>query len=455
MRRPIGIKEVAIAAGVSTTTVSHALNGKGRLPDTTRARVRAVAEQARLPAERARGVLAGGRTAMLAMTVSGSDEFAVQVGDLDYFLQVTNAATSAALERGYAVTLLPARWRPETLARLPLDGGIVVDPVRDDAVVAALNARALPVVTLGRQPDGPADAPWIDNDHHAGTARCSTTSRARGPADRPPLGAHGLLLRAGHARRLRRVVRGHRGRAAGRDSSREPERARRLRRDDEAARVPHPPDGIYATLDRLALGALLAADARGVRVPADLRIAACTESHAARSSPPGPHRPEPQSRNDRDRSRRSARHAREDGGTDGSPPDCAVLLDPASLDADRWEVAFTAGPACAWRVGAVVAWSAGTERGIDLTLPRRPSRSPFPPAPGRGQHPNTPAGACSGSVVPTKRDPEARGNRSHAAAPRCAWIHNRRAVGDYPVRYIRTIVRHGPSPRHRTSRRDS
>ncbi len=47
-----------------------------------------------------------------------------------------------------------------------------------------------------------------------------------------------------------------------------------------------PPDAIYGALDRLALGALLAAEARGIRVPTDLRVAGCTDSHAARSSRP-------------------------------------------------------------------------------------------------------------------------------------------------------------------------
>ncbi len=45
-----------------------------------------------------------------------------------------------------------------------------------------------------------------------------------------------------------------------------------------------PPDGIYATLDRLALGVLLAAEARGVSVPRDLRVAGCTDSEASRQA---------------------------------------------------------------------------------------------------------------------------------------------------------------------------
>lgn len=288
MQRPIGIKDVANAAGVSTTTVSHALSGKGRLPDTTRQRVREIAEQLGYrPSALARG-LAGGRTGMLAMTVSGSEDFPVQVGDLDYFLQVINAATSVALERGYAVTLLPGSSSADTLARLPLDGGIVVDPVRNDPVVGALTARNLPVVTLGRQPGGTPEAPWVDNDHRAGT-RAMLNHLAEQGATRIALltaqmvSSYALDTLAAYEgwcaeSGIRPVVATVRGGLN--------ERAAYLETMKLLQRPSLPPDAIYATLDRLAIGALLAAEAQSIRVPDELRIAACTESEESRRSRP-------------------------------------------------------------------------------------------------------------------------------------------------------------------------
>ncbi|GEP28769.1 LacI family DNA-binding transcriptional regulator [Cryobacterium levicorallinum] len=44
MSKRVGIREVAAAAGVSVTTVSHSLSGGGQLSDATRKRVRSVAE---------------------------------------------------------------------------------------------------------------------------------------------------------------------------------------------------------------------------------------------------------------------------------------------------------------------------------------------------------------------------------------------------------------------------
>ena len=44
MSKRVGIREVAAAAGVSVTTVSHSLSGGGQLSDATRERVKSVAE---------------------------------------------------------------------------------------------------------------------------------------------------------------------------------------------------------------------------------------------------------------------------------------------------------------------------------------------------------------------------------------------------------------------------
>jgi DNA-binding LacI/PurR family transcriptional regulator len=287
MVHSIGIKEVALAAGVSTTTVSHALSGKGRLPEATRDRVRQIAaDLGYRPSATARS-LAGGRTGTIAITVSGSDDFEVQVGDLDYFLQVVNAATSTALERSYAVTLLPAHWSAETLARVPLDGGIVIDPVRHDRMVEALTGRGLPVVTLGRELGGPDDAAWVDNDHRAGT-RAMLDHLVEAGATKVTLLAAQMVssyeadsleaytewcAERGVAPRVARVQGGLSERAAYAETVKLLHRA-------------NPPDAIYATLDRLALGALLAAEAQGLRVPQEIRVAACTEGDHSRHSRP-------------------------------------------------------------------------------------------------------------------------------------------------------------------------
>jgi DNA-binding LacI/PurR family transcriptional regulator len=280
----VGIKDVAAAAGVSITTVSHALNGKGRLPDETRVRVREVAEALGYrPSATARS-LAGGRTGILALTVSRPATMPFSLADFDYFAQLMNGAGSAALEEGYALVLAPSG---DLLDRVPLDGAIVVDPVRGDSMLAHLRERGIPVVTTGREPDGPADTPWVDNDHVAGTRAVLDHLAAAGAArvaliTSPPV--HSYTLDGQAAYRDWCAARGSEPEVAtvtGTLTEGEGYAAalELLDRDD-------PPDGIYATLDRLALGVLLAAHARGVDVPGDLLVAGCTDTHAGRGARP-------------------------------------------------------------------------------------------------------------------------------------------------------------------------
>ena len=66
----VGIKDVAREAGVSITTVSHALNGKGRIPEDTRRRVRGIAERLGYQPNAIARSLAGGRTGVIAIAFS-------------------------------------------------------------------------------------------------------------------------------------------------------------------------------------------------------------------------------------------------------------------------------------------------------------------------------------------------------------------------------------------------
>jgi DNA-binding LacI/PurR family transcriptional regulator len=281
--RPVKIGDVAAAAGVSITTVSHALNGKGRLPEATRRRVREVAERLGYQPSALARALAGGRTGMLAVTVSPVEDVALRIGDIDYFMQVMNAATSEAFARGFSLTLVPADSRRELLERLPLDGAIVMDPLRSDEVVALLGDREVPVVTTGRCPDGPEDACWVDNDHMVATRVMLAHLAAEGGKrvallTAPPLQSYTIDVLAAFETvcaelGLEAIVVTVTDSLSERGGYAAASRLLSSRR---------PPDAVYATIDRLALGALLAAEAKGVRVPETLRVAAYTDSDAGR-----------------------------------------------------------------------------------------------------------------------------------------------------------------------------
>jgi DNA-binding LacI/PurR family transcriptional regulator len=285
MKQPVGIKQVAEAAGVSITTVSHALNGKGRLPEATRERVRQVAERLGYRPNATARNLAGGRTGLIGLAVAQTLEGRFAVSDFAYYSQLMSTATAAAMDRGYALVLAsgtePSAWR-----NIGLDGAIVVDPVRSDALVREFRAQRLPIVTTGRTPESDRGH-WVDNDHRAGTRAILDHLAARG-AQRiallasPPVTSYAIDASDSYEQWCA-------------EHGQEPLLA--VARDDltegsgfEATvgllRRKRPPDAVYATLDRLALGALLAAQAKGLSVPRELLVAGCTDSEAGKWARP-------------------------------------------------------------------------------------------------------------------------------------------------------------------------
>jgi DNA-binding LacI/PurR family transcriptional regulator len=282
----IGIKEVAAAAGVSTTTVSHALSGKGRLPEATRARVREVAEQLGYRPNVSARKLGGGNTGLLALAVSQVEDLTFQLGDFDYFASLIRYATTAALDRGYALALAPAADVEGALHKIPADGAVVVDPVPDDASVTYLRSQGVPIVTTGRLLDGGEGDHWVDNDHVAGVRKVLDHLHA--------VGAHRIALVAprSFASYIVDVRAGYSEWCAEHDCEEivgiAPDVTETGGFEVSTALLERaePPDAIYAALDRLAIGVLLAATAKEVRVPEDLRVAACTDSVAAQTARP-------------------------------------------------------------------------------------------------------------------------------------------------------------------------
>lgn len=284
--RRIAIKDVAAAAGVSITTVSHALNGKGRLPEKTRERVRLVAEGLGYrPSPNARS-LGGGHSGLLALAISQVDDLDFHFGDFDYFVQLISAATREALNRGFALAVASTADAGDTLERIPIDGAIVVDPSPGDRSVAKMRKQGKPIVTTGRILDGEEGGNWVDNDHVAGIHRILDHLDSAG-AGRIALVAPRSFasyvadVRTGYASWCAEHERQERVVTVGDVTEAEGFEAATSLLDS-----PQPPDAIYAVLDRLAVGVLLGAEARGVDVPAELLVAACSDSRAAQSARP-------------------------------------------------------------------------------------------------------------------------------------------------------------------------
>jgi DNA-binding LacI/PurR family transcriptional regulator len=281
--RRVTIRDVALAAGVSTTTVSDALSGNGRLPVATRSRVAEVAERLGYQASPAARSLRGRRTGAIGLYLPD------EAGNYAYYMELASGAASAALTHGMALTLIPRSDDPAQVTGFPMDGVAVIDPVQGDPVVRALSGLGIPVVTCERDlTPGAAHAGVIEGnyrpalaamlEHLAGQGASRVALIAPGPQT-----AWGLDMRTAYQE------------WRGRDGSRPdlaygvpfPPSPELLREATlRAVRARPAPDAVVSGIDGAAVGALLAAVDLGLRVPEDLLIASFIDAPALRASTP-------------------------------------------------------------------------------------------------------------------------------------------------------------------------
>jgi DNA-binding LacI/PurR family transcriptional regulator len=154
------IQDVAKAAGVSTATVSNALSGRRPVDAATRARVQAVALQLGYAPDPAAQRLRTGKPAAIALLSAMPAAVAAGQSRLGFLMEIAAAAAEVALEAGLALVLVPpAATGSPRLDHLDVAGAIVIEPLEGDACVAALLARGLAVVAIGRADAG---VPYVD-----------------------------------------------------------------------------------------------------------------------------------------------------------------------------------------------------------------------------------------------------------------------------------------------------
>jgi DNA-binding LacI/PurR family transcriptional regulator len=284
--RRVGIRDIAEAAGVSATTVSHGLNGKGRLPQETRERIRRIAEELGYRPNISARNLKRGRTGLLGLASSRHMPFALS--DFAYFAQLMAGAATASMDRGYPLVLAPPNRAIGETGGIEVDGAIFVDPVRDDPLVDELRGLGIPLVTTGRVLGSEHADAWVDNDHRAATdaildhlhrrgarriALLTTPTEISYRADLDE--AYGAWCAAHDMRPRIAYARADLTESAGFNAA------------TELLSAPDPPDAIFASYDRLAYGALLAARAGGINVPDELLLA-MTATASGTAQPGGP-----------------------------------------------------------------------------------------------------------------------------------------------------------------------
>ena len=175
-RKRMGIVDLAQSLGLSTYTVSRALNGHGDVADETRKRVVAAAREVGYTPNALGRTLRRGRADAIGFMLTPSPAGLVD----SYFLPLLTGIDAVLAPMGYAMLVAgaaPDGQEIETLRRLVegrrIDAAILTRVRIDDPRADYLRRQGFPFVMLGRDGDRP-ETPFVDADHRA-SGRIATT----------------------------------------------------------------------------------------------------------------------------------------------------------------------------------------------------------------------------------------------------------------------------------------
>ncbi|MCX7303994.1 MAG: substrate-binding domain-containing protein [Hyphomicrobiales bacterium] len=163
-----GIAQLAKELGISTGTVSRALNGKRDVSDETKRKVMEAAARLGYAPNQAARALAQGTTRSIGFMIELDPETAASS---DYFFMgVFDGVQSVLTRHGLDLLVLPCpttqdryHYLERFVARGVVDGIILASTQRVDQRVDLLQSVGVPFVTLGRSTSGQGYS-WIDLD---------------------------------------------------------------------------------------------------------------------------------------------------------------------------------------------------------------------------------------------------------------------------------------------------
>jgi DNA-binding LacI/PurR family transcriptional regulator len=287
---PTTIRDVAEAAGVSITTVSHVLSGNGRIAEATRRRVeQAVADLGYRPNVHAQQLVTR-RSRTLAVQVAcftGDTSSSALIPRSDYFLDLLNGAAAAAAERGYALILTPPNADAATVEEFAVDGVIIVDPRGDEPLFAERWHHPRRMVTTGRPTLVEPVVAVVDNDHRA-AAGAMLDHLAEQGYRRPA-----LMITSTARSYTSDMLEAYTAWTAARGVEPVVVRVDEPPTEHAAAealrelldRDPRP-DAVYASSEDLALGVLHEAQRRGLSVPEELGVCSAVDSSVLQLTSP-------------------------------------------------------------------------------------------------------------------------------------------------------------------------
>ncbi|WP_017601867.1 LacI family DNA-binding transcriptional regulator, partial [Nocardiopsis lucentensis] len=159
----VTIVDVARAAGVSKTTASDALRGRGRVSEATRESVVSAARRLGYATNRSARSLRTSTTGAVGLYIPQ-----VLVRS-EYYLAFVHGVLNTVADSEYDVTLIVSAHHARRAAVPRVDGLILCDPVHSDPMAARLMASGLPVVTCERMAGArPTGVVWSDHGRQAG-----------------------------------------------------------------------------------------------------------------------------------------------------------------------------------------------------------------------------------------------------------------------------------------------
>lgn len=272
-RRPTSA-DVALRAGVSRTTVSLVLNQRGAaIPAATQQRVIEAAESlGYIPHHAAKG-LAGGRSHTLALVVPQSAE---QIAGDALLAETLRGIAAAARTAQYRVLVEPLGANQGAYGDLVrsghVDGLIVSGPTSEGSELIALVSEGFPVVIQGHLPN--CEAPSVDVDNAAGARTAVELLVALGHV-RIACITNAPITYTAAAERLRGFREAMAGAELTVDEALVAEggfdapSGQRAMADILSRGVP---DAVFVASDVVALGAISAIRAAGLRVPDDVSV---------------------------------------------------------------------------------------------------------------------------------------------------------------------------------------
>lgn len=280
------ISDLARRAGVSPTTVSHAFSGRRHVDPETRERILGIAREMNYhPSSVARG-LRSGRTGTIALVSSMPFAIAAGPSRLGFLMEIAASAAVSALTRDIALCLIPPHPGADGRGEIAVDGVVLVEPRRDDPLVAHFESRRIPVVSIGTVP-GRADIPAVDLRSRETAALLLDHLRERGSRRIATIigaGSRPSQTETADAYRAFADVTGSGAMLVELAEDGGEELAYRrsltlLRQNPEI-------DGLLVSIDAFASGAVRAAHELGRAIPGDLRIATRYDGLRAKLSEP-------------------------------------------------------------------------------------------------------------------------------------------------------------------------